>query len=319
MKRVGLMFAGQGAQAVGMGRDLWEQSPAARAVFERADAVLGRSISSLCFAGPAAALTASANCQPAIFTMSLACEAALRERLSVEVVVCGGLSLGEWSAVTCAGMLGFDEALRVVAERGRLMDEACRATAGAMAAVIGADTALVEDVCRRHEVDVANYNCPGQIVISGGRCEVKAAVAALGLAGASRVVMLEVAGAYHSRLMTSAALAFGAVLAPVDLGVPVCPVAQNVPGALVTDAGAIRDNLRAQVNGSVRWEACVRAMLAAGAEVLVELGPGKVLAGFMRRIDRTIPVCSVGSYADLAAAQVLLLPDAGSTARGAQK
>jgi [acyl-carrier-protein] S-malonyltransferase len=318
MKRVGLMFAGQGAQAVGMGRDLWEQSPAARAVFERADAVLGRSISGLCFAGPAGALTASVNCQPAIFTMSMACYAALRERLPVEPVVCGGLSLGELAAVTCAGVLGFDEALRLVAERGRLMDDACRAAAGAMAAVIGAEVALVEEVCRQHAVDVANYNCPGQVVISGGTAEVKAAVAGLAAAGVSRVVMLEVAGAYHSRLMAPAARAFAAVLAPVELRAPTYPVAQNVPGTLVTEAAAIRDNLRAQVSGSVRWEACVRAMLAAGAEVLVELGPGKVLTGFMRRIDRAFPVCAVGSGADLAAVVQMLRREAGSAVDGVQ-
>ena len=318
MTRVGLMFAGQGAQAVGMGQDLWEQSPAARALFERADAVLGRSISGLCFAGPAAALTASVNCQPAIFTMSMACLAALRECTALEPIVCGGLSLGEWAAVTCAGVLDFDDALRLVAERGRLMDEACRATAGSMAAVIGADAALVEGICRQHGVDVANYNCPGQIVISGGGAEVKAAVAALALAGVSRVVLLEVAGAYHSRLMNAAAAAFAARLAPVPFRAPVCPVAQNVPGALVTAAAAIRGHLCAQVNGSVRWEACARAMLAAGADVLIEVGPGKVLAGFMRRIDRAVPVCSVGSCAELAAAVQLLRRDAGSAARGAQ-
>lgn len=319
MKRVGFMFAGQGAQAVGMGQDLWEQSPAARSVFARADTVLGRSISGLCFAGPASALTASVNCQPAIFTMSMACLAALHERYPAEPVVCGGLSLGEWAAVTCAGVLAFDEALRLVAERGRLMDEACQATAGSMAAVIGAETALVEATCRQHGVDVANYNCPGQVVISGGTAEIKATVAALALAGVSRVVMLDVAGAYHSRLMTPAAVAFGALLAPVELRAPTCPVAQNVPGALVREATALRGNLCAQVNGSVRWEACVRAMLAAGAEVLVELGPGKVLAGFMRRIDRAVPVCSVGSCADLAAAAQLLRRDAEGGLRGVQE
>jgi len=290
-----------------MGRDLYDRSPAARAVFESADRLLGRSISDLCFAGPAEALKASANCQPAIFTMSMACLAALRERLpAVAPVVCGGLSLGELAAVTCAGSLDFADALRLVAARGQLMDEACQATAGAMAAVIGAETALVEDVCRRHEVDVANYNCPGQVVISGERTRVAAAVASLAAAGVSRVVMLEVAGAYHSRLMTPAAAAFGAVLAPTDLRAPVCPVVQNVPGTAVTAPAVLKENLQAQVNGSVRWESCLRAMLAAGAEVLVELGPGKVLAGFVRRLDRQFPVCSVGTEAELTAAVALL-------------
>lgn len=306
MRSVGFMFAGQGAQAVGMGKDLWERSPAARAVFERADQVLGRSVSGLCFEGPAAALTASGNCQPAIFTTSMACLAALRERCAVHPVACGGLSLGEFAAVTCAGVLEFDAALRLVAERGRLMDEACRTTDGAMAAVIGADLGLVEATCRQHGVDVANYNCPGQVVISGARMAVDAALKSLAAAGASRAVMLDVAGAYHSRLMAGAAVAFGQVLAGVTLAAPRCPVAQNVPGALVTDPEALRANLRAQVNGSVRWEACVRAMLAAGVEVLVELGPGKVLSGFLRRMDRAFPVSAVGSWAEVEATAGLL-------------
>lgn len=306
MKRVGFMFAGQGAQSVGMGRDLYEGSPAARAVFQAADRLLGRGLSELCFAGPAAALKASANCQPAIFTVSMACLAALREQLEVAPVVCGGLSLGEFAAVASAGSLDFAEALRLVAERGRLMDEACRASAGAMAAVIGADPTLVDEVCRRHDVDVANYNCPGQVVISGDRARIEAALATLAAAGVSRVVMLDVAGAYHSRLMTPAAVAFGAVLGPVAVRPPSCAIVQNVPGAAVQDPAVLKENLRAQVNGSVRWESCVRAMITAGAEVLVELGPGKVLTGFVRRIDRQFPVCAVGSQADLAAAVALL-------------
>jgi len=306
MKRVGFMFAGQGAQSVGMGRDLWEHSPAARVVFERADRVLGRPVSALCFEGPAAALTASVNCQPAIFTTSMACLAALRERCAVEPLACGGLSLGELAAVTCAGALDFEAALRLVAERGRLMDEACRATDGTMAAVIGADVGLVEGTCRQHGVDMANYNCPGQVVISGARQALDAAVKSLAAARVSRVVMLEVAGAYHSRLMNAAAASFGRILAEAPLRAPRCLVAQNVPGGMVSDPDALRANLRAQVNGSVRWESCVRAMMAVGAEVLVEVGPGKVLSGFLRRIDRAFPVCAVGSWAEVEAAAGLL-------------
>jgi [acyl-carrier-protein] S-malonyltransferase len=306
MKRVGFMFAGQGAQSVGMGRDLYERSASARAVFADADRILGRSLSGLCFEGPATDLTASRNCQPAIFVTSMACLAALRERCAVEPLVCGGLSLGEFAAVTCAEALSFAEAARLVAERGRLMDEACQASDGAMAAVIGAEVALVETVCHRHGVDVANYNCPGQVVISGARAAVGEAVGALGAAGVSRVVPLDVAGAYHSRLMDPAAAAFAEVLAAVELKAPRCPVAQNVPGALVTDPEALRRNLRAQVNGSVRWEACVRAMLAAGVEVLVEIGPGRVLSGFVRRMDRGFPVCAVGSWAEVEATAAVL-------------
>jgi len=299
MKRVGFMFAGQGAQAVGMGKDLVQESSAARAVFDRADAVLGRSVSDLCFEGPADALTASRNCQPAIYTMSLACLAALRERADIQPVVCAGLSLGEFAAVTCAGALDLEPGLLLVAERGRLMDEACRQTDGAMAAVIGAQTTCVEAACALNGVDVANFNCPGQLVISGVRDAIERTVAALGETSGVRVVMLDVAGAYHSRLMQPAADAFAAVLAETALAAPICPVAQNVAGACVSTPDALRANLGAQVTGSVRWEACVAAMMAQGVDLLIELGPGKVLSGFMRRIDRRFPVVNVAAYADL--------------------
>lgn len=306
MKRVGFMFAGQGAQVVGMGKDLYEQSPAAKAVFDAADGILGRAISTLCFAGPAADLTASANCQPAIYTVSMACAAALQERSGVQPAVCGGLSLGEFAALTCAGALEFAAGLRLVAERGRLMDEACRAADGAMAAVIGADAGVVADICAREGVDVANYNCPGQLVISGERRRLQQTLAALQAAGISRVVLLDVAGAYHSRLMQPAATAFAPVLDATPFREPSCPLAQNTVGSLVSDPAAIRANLKAQVTGSVRWEACVAAMRGTGIAALIELGPGKVLSGFMKRIDRAFPVANVATWADLAAAATLL-------------
>ncbi|MBN2452175.1 MAG: ACP S-malonyltransferase [Lentisphaeria bacterium] len=306
MRRTGYMFAGQGAQSVGMGRDLYENSPAARAVIDRADAVLGRSLSALCFEGPAEDLTASVNCQPAIYTVSVACAAALQERFQGKPVVCGGLSLGEFAALTCAGGIAFEAGLRLVAARGKCMDEACRAADGAMAAVIGADPAVVTRVCAAHAVDVANYNCPGQLVISGDRRQLGQAVTALAAAGVNRVILLDVAGAYHSRLMAPAADRFAPLVDAAPITAPICPLAQNAVGDVVTEVGAIRANLKAQVTGSVLWEACVGAMLRQGTEVLVELGPGKVLAGFMRRIDRAFPVCSVGCMADLDAAGALL-------------
>ena len=301
MKRFGFMFAGQGAQAVGMGRDLAEVSPAARRVFEQADAALGRSISRICFDGPAEVLTESVNCQPAIYTMSLACLAAFQEKAACQPVVAGGLSLGEFAALTAAGVLDAAAGTRLVAERGRLMQEACRASEGSMAAVLKGDNAVIAAVCAASGIDVANYNCPGQVVISGTKAGVAAASAELSAKG-MRVMPLTVDGAFHSRLMQPAADRFVAVLAAASLSAPAIPVAQNVVGTLVAETELIRTNLARQVSGSVRWEECVRAMLAAGAEALIEFGPGKVLCGFAQRIDKSVPVCNVGSAADLAAA-----------------
>ena len=282
-QRVAFLFAGQGAQTVGMGQDLAAADAGARAVFAQADAALGRAISGICFTGPLETLTASANCQPAITVTSLACLAAFLARRPLQPVACAGLSLGEYAALAAAGA----------------MDAACRASAGTMAAVLNGDPERVAKICAEAGIDVANYNCPGQIVISGGTDGVAQAITALKTAGVSRVIPLTVDGAFHSRLMAPAATAFGAALAGAAIQAPACPVAQNVTGTLVTDAAAIRANLAAQITGSVRWESCVRTILALGADAVIEFGPGQVLAGFMKRIDKTVPVFNVGSLADL--------------------
>ena len=297
--RIAFIFAGQGAQAVGMGRELAAASPAAGDLFVQADRLLGRDLSRRCFEGPAEALTKTSNCQPAITVTSLACLAAFRERCPLEPVACGGLSLGEFAALVAAGVLTAADAVKLVAARGLFMEEACRASEGGMAAVLNADPALVANSCAAQGGDVANYNCPGQIVISGEKRKIEMAVAALKTAGVSRILPLSVDGAYHSRLMAAAVPRFAALLADTPLAVPRCPVAQNFVGRLVTDPAEIRRNLAAQITGSVRWEECVRAMLATGAEGVIEFGPGQVLAGFMKRIDRNVPVFNVGNVADL--------------------
>jgi len=297
--RVGFMFAGQGAQATGMGRDLAAQSTAARAVFEQADAELGRGLSRICFEGPDSLLTESANCQPAIYAASLACLAALRERVPLEPAVCGGLSLGEFAALQAAGAVSFEQGLQLVATRGRLMGEACRAADGAMAAVLNADPALLEDACQSHGVDIANLNCPGQTVISGERSHIEATVQALHDAGVQRIIMLQVDGAFHSRLMQPAANGFAPVLENAVVRRPACPVVQNFSGAPVAEPDEIRKNLHAQVTGSVRWEQCVRTMLGMGLELLIEFGPGRVLSGFMKRIERPFPVLNISNCGDL--------------------
>ena len=298
-EKLGLMFAGQGAQTPGMGADLAEKSSAAREVFERADKILGWKVSDACFNGPASKLTESKVCQPAIYTMSIACLEALKERTGAAPFACGGLSLGEFAAATAAGVFDFEAGLRLVAKRGELMQEACRNSDGVMAAVMNAGENLVETVCSTHGVDVANLNCPGQIVISGDRGRLHRAISALKQEGVSRVIPLEVDGAFHSRLMKPAANRFKNLLAEVELSPPKCIFVQNYTGGRVDDPDEIRENLARQVTGSVRWESCVRSMISAGVDTLVEVGPGRVLTGFMRRIERRFPVSNVGNLEEL--------------------
>ena len=288
MERYGFIFAGQGAQYAGMGARVAENSPAAAAVFKKADEVLGFSISDLCFKGTLEDLTPCAMCQPAIFTVSMAFyEAYLMEHPEVGPVVCGGLSLGEYAAACVAGVFDFETGLKLVAERGRLMDKCCQNYPGGMAAVIGAENQVIEAACQAAGVDVANYNCPGQIVISGEKTRLEAASAALA-PQAKRVIPLTVAGAYHSRLMNEAANEFGKILEGVVMSAPRCGFVQNVTGGIVNSPDEIRANLKAQVASSVRWEQCARAMMESCTRFL-EFGPGSVLSGFVKRIDRGFP------------------------------
>lgn len=282
------MFAGQGAQYAGMGRIIAGRSKAAAAVFERADKVLGYSISNICFNGTLEDLTPCHVCQPSIFTVSMACLAAYKEEHVEEgYSVCGGLSLGEFSAACAAGIFDFDDALKLVAERGRLMDKCCNDNPGGMAAIIGGEIADIEKACQESGIDVANYNCPGQTVISGTIDGLDKACALLE-GKVMRIVRLTVAGAYHSRLMAPAAEAFGKILENCEIREPNCVFVQNVTGAAVKNPDEIRMNLMHQISSSVRWEQCVRYMMTE-CNQLLEFGPGAVLSGFMRRIDRQFP------------------------------
>lgn len=287
--KFGYMFAGQGAQFAGMGAQLAEAHPAAAAIFRRADEVLGYSISDLCFNATLEQLTPCAVCQPTIFTVSVACFAAFTSYFYSEepIAATGGLSLGEYSAAVAAGVLSFDDALKLVAERGRLMDKCCQEHPGGMTAVLGATPEQVADICEKSGIDVANYNCPGQIVISGTKDGLEKAGKMLEEAGL-RAVALTVAGAYHSRLMKPAADEFAKALDGVSFNAPQCPFYQNVAGAAVSDAAEIKDNLRKQIYSSVRWESCARGMMEQ-SEKLIECGPGMVLSNFMHRISRNYP------------------------------
>lgn len=295
-KRYGVMFAGQGAQHPGMGKELAERSALARELFLRADDLLGWKLSELCFEGTQENLTACAHCQPAIFVASIAAFQQWRsdQDFASEVISAGaGLSLGEWSALTASGVLDFETALRLVAKRGALMDECCQKVSGAMGAVIGCDDALLEKLSRTHGVTVANYNCPGQRVVSGGVREVDALLTAVA-PNAMKTQRLQVAGAYHSPLMAPAAAAFRECLEEVAFdGEKKFPVLQNVTGEWApNDPTLLKDRLAQQICSPVRWESCAKALMDSSDE-LCEFGPGHVLCGLNRRIDRAFPTTSI--------------------------
>jgi len=289
MSNVVLLFSGQGAQKVGMGQDLAAQYSVAKDLFEQADSILGRSITDIMFQGSDEDLTKTANCQPALFLHGLALLAVLKEKCPQLVpVAAAGLSLGELTAHTAAGTFSFEEGLKLVAHRGALMDEACAATAGTMAAVIGGEPEGIAKLAEESGIDVANYNCPGQIVVSGTEEGVDKAVAGAKGAGAKMAKKLKVAGAYHSRLMAGAQEKLGAALADATLTTPSIPVVANLTADAPTTEDEIRETLTNQVTGSVRWTESMKKLLAEGNTTFIELGPGKVLSGFMKRIDKSV-------------------------------
>jgi len=293
-KKIALLFAGQGAQSVGMGGDLAEQFPTAADLFHQADEVLGRNLSQIAWNGPIEELTKTSNCQPALFVQGLACLSVLHE-LAGDFPTGGaaGLSLGEITAHASAGTFDFASGLKLVERRGELMDEACAATNGAMAAMIGADENVVRQLAADEDVDIANINAPGQIVISGERAKVEAAIGVAREYGIRRATLLNVAGAYHSRLMESAYERLGAALQHVMVQPPRFPVISNVTGEEVETPIEIRQTLQDQVTGTVRWMDCVERLVALGCDLFIELGPGGVLAGLLRRTRKDVDVMSV--------------------------
>src|SRR5712691_7117152 len=293
-EKVALLFAGQGAQTVGMGRDLAEQFPTAADLFQQADDVLGRKLSEIAWHGPIEELTKTSNCQPALFVHGLASLSILRE-IAGEFPIGGaaGLSLGEMTAHAAAGTFDFASGLKLVQKRGQLMDEACAATNGAMAAMIGADESAVRALAADADVDVANINAPGQIVISGEKAKVEIAVGLAKEHGIRRAKLLNVAGAYHSRLMESAYEKLGAALVHVLVHPPRFPVISNVTGAEAATPVEIRRTLQDQVTGTVRWVDCMERLVALGCNLFIELGPGGVLAGLLKRTCKDADVVSV--------------------------
>ena len=301
-QRIALVFPGQGAQAVGMGKELAAAYPVAADIFRQADELLGWPLSKICWEGPEEDLTKTSVCQPALYVHGLAALAVARERLGdFPVAGAAGLSLGEFTAHAAAGTFGFAAGLRLVAQRGQFMQEACEATRGGMAAMIGVDENVVRDLAAQTGIDVANINSPGQIVVSGEAAKVAAAVGLAKDFGIRKAVELKVAGAFHSRLMQPAYERLGEVLAATEIHQPVFPVVCNVEGRPVRDADDIRRTLADQVTGSVRWADCVTCLLDdVGCDTFLELGPGTTIAGMIARIRKGTPVVSLGTAEDAA-------------------
>jgi len=302
MSKTALLFAGQGAQFVGMGQDFAATFPSARVWFDRANAALGYDLASVCFHGPDDELTKTENAQPGIFLVSWVAFQLLRECVpSLKFEATAGLSLGEFTALTAAGALSFEDGLRIVRQRGHFMQEACEATKGAMAAVIGLGEAPIRDLCAETGVALANLNCPGQLVISGDEEKIAKAIELARPKGARKAVRLPVAGAYHSPLMASAQPKLQAVLAKSRISAPSMPVISNVTAQPHSRPDQISWRLVEQVTSSVRWEESMRYLLAQGFTRFIELGPGTALGGFMKRIDKDAQMLNVADVGSLEA------------------
>ena len=302
MSKTALLFAGQGAQVVGMGKDLAETFSSAKAWFDRANAALGYDLASICFRGPESELTKTENAQPGIFLVSWVAFQLLKERVpSLKFEAMAGLSLGEFTALTAAGAMSFEDGLRVVRQRGRFMQEACEFTQGGMAAVVGLDEAPTREVCAEAGVVLANLNCPGQLVISGEADKIEKACDLAKVKGARRAIPLPVAGAYHSPLMASAQPKLQVELARAKISAPFVPVISNVTAQPHGDPDQIGARLVEQVTSSVRWEESMLYLLAKGFTRFIELGPGTALSGFMKRIDQNAQVLNVADIGSLEA------------------
>lgn len=308
MAKTAFVFPGQGAQAVGMGKDAYEASSSVKELFAQADQALGIDLTSLIFEGPEESLKQTANTQPALLTVSVA-YLKLLEGSGLRADYVAGHSLGEYSALVAAGVLAFEDAVRIVRARGQYMEQAVPSGQGAMAAVLGAERDALAQLCESitaegKAVELANVNCPGQIVVSGTAAGVQAVVEKGKDIGAKRVIPLEVSGPFHSSLMKPAAEKLADALAEAEWKDAAVPVIANVTAKEVTDASAIRGLLVEQVYSPVLWEDSVRYLIEQGVDTFVEIGSGTVLAGLIKKIDRGVRVISVNSISALDALQV---------------
>ncbi len=308
MRNTALLFPGQGSQQVGMGKDLYAAYEEARAAFDEADKILGFPLSRLCFDGPKSELDDTVNTQPALFVTSLALWRALSGRgRAPQAAFVAGHSMGEYSALAVSGALSFADGLRLVRERGRLMKLAGERNPGGMAAVLGLDDAIVASICDEASalvdgprVQVANFNCPGQVVISGGKKAVHRAGDLAGERGARRVVSLDVSIAAHSALMAPIVDQFADAVRQADIREPVVPVIANITGEPLNEVAAVRGELVGQLTSAVQWARSVQTMRRSGVTRFVEVGPGNVLSGLVRRIDRAVERVAVGDVAGVA-------------------
>ena len=287
MSKIAFIFPGQGAQVCGMGQDFYEQTETGKKIFDMASGLLGFSMPELCFT-PNDRLDITEYTQAAMVTASIAMMEVLKERTGVKPDVAAGLSLGEYPAMVAAGVMSAEDAIKTVRQRGILMQEAVPVGIGSMAAVLAMDG-----------VQIANYNCPGQIVISGKKEAVEAASEKLKEAGAKRVLPLNVSGPFHSSMLVEAGEKLGKVLEDVEVHEPVIPYAANVTASYVTEASQVKPLLEKQVSSSVRWQQTMEMMLKDGVDTFIEIGPGKTLAGFMKKIDRSVRVINIEKLEDV--------------------
>ena len=286
------VFPGQGAQFVGMGKELYESSALAKELFEQANQILGFSITDIMFNGTYEDLKQTNVTQPAIFLHSVILAKVLGDNFKPDIVA--GHSLGEFSALVAAGAISFEDGLRLVSKRANAMQKACEIQPSTMAAILGLDDFTVEDICQRVSdvVVPANYNCPGQLVISGSIAGIDKACELLLAAGAKRAIKLNVGGAFHSPLMEAAKIELEAAIVSTEIKQPICPIYQNIDAKAYLDVASIKHNLIAQLTGPVRWTQTVQKMLAAGASEFIEVGPGNVLQGLVKKVDRAMPTSS---------------------------
>lgn len=298
MSKIAFIFPGQGAQACGMGQDFYEQTETGKRIFDKATELMGFSMPQLCFEENDR-LDITEYTQAAMVTASIAMMRVLEEN-GIKPDVAAGLSLGEYCALAAAGVMSDKDAIRTVRQRGILMQEAVPVGEGAMAAILALDAAAIEEVTGAMEgVWIANYNCPGQIVISGEKAAVEEACEKLKAAGAKRAVMLNVSGPFHSGMLTAAGEKLGQVLSRVELHEPRIPYVANVTAQYVKSAGEVKELLTRQVSSSVRWQQSVEAMIGDGVDTFIEIGPGKTLAGFMRKISRDVKTLNVEKLEDI--------------------
>lgn len=310
-KQAVLLFSGQGAQKVGMGKDLAETYPAAKALLDQVDAAVGFPLTQVMFEGPMEELTKTSRCQPALFAHGLALLAELKVKVpDLEITAAAGLSLGEFTAHAAAGTFDFATGLNLVFQRGSFMEEACENTRGAMLAMLGGDEAAIRELAAECDVDVANLNAPGQIVLSGSVEGIEAAAAKAKDKGIKRAIPLPVAGAYHSRLMKTAQDKLAQVLEASAIVSPAVPVVCNFEARPVVRQGEIRSTLTAQVTGSVRWVESMQYLISQGHTLFIELGPDATLAGLMGKIDKSVKVISIKDSATLESAVAELSAEA---------